>query len=690
MDRDIAARRHGLRPISLGVLLLATGLGLGDSAFAIGIGRPATQSSLGHPLNLVFPVRLAAGESLSAECVRAEVQAGDAHLPPSVLQLQLEGENETRVQAVRLRSAVQIDEPIVSIQLSIGCPARLTRQFTAFIDPPTGNEPLPAQAAVPEPATRGYSPALRAALATSEARPDALLGRTESLPSGQPALVAPPPAAPASRPAQGAAPKLAMATDAQGLAAPKPKPPRKKARGPSATVGSKAEPLTASADKAGAPAKGPSLHMDPPEILQSAASAASPAPQPNLELEAALARLQKLEEKLGQVESGNRATESQLLTLRAQLDQARQDRYQNPLVWGLLAAVLGLGGACAYLWRSRRSERELRDSAWWAQVQSEQRMERESRFSGLSSMTEPVPSAPMPIAAGGTRAPVPAAAPLSSEEFHANTMSGALIEADHPPAGAPVSLSGSLALEPVEPLSVQLVEPGSGASLVPAVAGGHAVTVEELIDLEQQVDFFQVLGQDDAAIELLSARIATGMASALPYLKLLEIHQRHGDVAAFAALGQRFAERFGALPPTMGSDLNSGRHLEAYEAVMHRVQQVWRDAGASMALLQQLLSRGSESESADERGGGVQTHGFDLPAYRDLLMLYGVARDLSEHEVRGEEIDLFLPLEPMAGGAGGTGMMATMVWQRPGSSVHGPLDVDISLDEPEEPDTTRR
>ena len=47
------------------------------------------------------------------------------------------------VTGVRLRSVQRIDEPIVAVQLSVGCPARLTRQFTAFIDPPGMNaEPM--------------------------------------------------------------------------------------------------------------------------------------------------------------------------------------------------------------------------------------------------------------------------------------------------------------------------------------------------------------------------------------------------------------------------------------------------------------------------------------------------------------------------------------------------------------------
>src|SRR5439155_2393388 len=56
------------------------------------------------------------------------------------------------------------------------------------------------------------------------------------------------------------------------------------------------------------------------------------------------------------------------------------------------------------------------------------------------------------------------------------------------------------------------------------------VTVEELINLEQQAEFFLVLGQDDAAIDLLMGPLrSTGGSSPLPSLKLLEIYRRRNE-----------------------------------------------------------------------------------------------------------------------------------------------------------------
>jgi len=222
---------------------------------------------------------------------------------------------------------------------------------------------------------------------------------------------------------------------------------------------------------------------------------------------------------------------------------------------------------------------------------------------------------------------------------------------------------------------------------LPSAAGAvpdWQVTVEELIDLEQQVDFFVVLGQDAAAIDLLQNRIIAGQANALPYLKLLELHQRRGEAAAFADVAERFSARFGELPPSWGANLNQGRLLESYDGAMQALLSRWDNSGDSMALLQNLLALGSGSGSgidiSNGSEGGEGDHGFDLPAYRDLLMLYSVARDRSEQDMRSDDIDLFLPLDEAS--AEGSAMLATMVWQvQPNVAAQNNRKLDISLDD---------
>jgi hypothetical protein len=251
------------------------------------------------------------------------------------------------------------------------------------------------------------------------------------------------------------------------------------------------------------------------------------------------------------------------------------------------------------------------------------------------------------------------------------------LQNDLPSVAKATDFNASSVATTVESHIVSLASPVSAA--VPVSAGESAdrqITVEELIDLEQQVDFFVVLGQDDAATDLLQSRISTGHANALPFLKLLELHQRRGDAVAFSDLAAEFGARFGALPPSWGTNLNQGRSLESYDSAMQGLLSGWDDSGHSMALLQSLLARGTGHANT----GGDGARGFDLPAYRDLLMLYSVARDRAEQDLRGDEVDVLLPLDEA--GDEGAGMVSTMVWQvQPTLLTQSSDELDISLDD---------
>jgi hypothetical protein len=160
------------------------------------------------------------------------------------------------------------------------------------------------------------------------------------------------------------------------------------------------------------------------------------------------------------------------------------------------------------------------------------------------------------------------------------------------------------------------------------------VSIEELLDLEQQAEFFIVLGQDEAAIDLLVDHLRdTGGGSPLPYLKLLEIYRRRNDRDAYERTRARFNHRFNAYAPEWSADLQQGRSLEDYPGVIPRLQQVWARPLDAMAELESLLFRKSLGQL------------FELPAYREVLFLYSLARDLLDRESAGSgDVDLLLPM----------------------------------------------
>lgn len=684
MNRDIQDRRALLTAPSVLVLACLT-LASGPS-WSLGLGRPQTLSNLGQPLHLLFPVQLADGETLTPDCLRGEVYSGDNLLPAQQLRWQLESDGQ-RVRAVRLRTLQAIDEPLVSVQLSVGCPARLTRQFTAFMDPPGHNADTTVAVAAPvEVPQVGTSAAFQAANPASSA------------------VVRP--ARPASRP-QNMAPDRAMAA-ASAASAPATPPKRRQARRPASTES------TAVAPRAG----GPRLSLEPMEPMPSPAQLAAEAAAASAASAAAQAQtqLQAMERRVAEMQEEQRRTLAALQALRTELEATRRDNAQGPSGW-----LLGLGVLCAalaasslLLWRSNRVRQRDAQQSWW----SESKQDAGGPGSGGGPVAAPggvtttaaapartvaapaVVTMPAPLAAAAssdaaTRAPssnvVPTTVPmpLSSDTPTAPAALGAGASSHRPsaPSPRPISPPTSAAddalealahLDSLEAVGLQL-SPHDETRPMPLsmeLAGGGTVTVEELIDLEQQVDFFMVLGQDDAAIELLSSRVDDRAAnSGLPYLKLMELYQRRGDRQAFDRIASTFSQQFRARAPAWSDDLNEGQGLDVHPQLLDRLQAGWSDPEGSMSLLQDLLSKHQEY-SGD----------LGLPAYRDLLLLYAVARDRAEHEaVTSGAIDLLLPLDETASPA----MMATMAWQAPppapgapppsGSGDSGWIDLDLSL-----------
>jgi pilus assembly protein FimV len=205
----------------------------------------------------------------------------------------------------------------------------------------------------------------------------------------------------------------------------------------------------------------------------------------------------------------------------------------------------------------------------------------------------------------------------------------------------------------------------------------RAVSAEELIDLEQQAEFFVTLGQDDAAVDLLLNHIGSaGGISPLPYLKLLEIHRHRADREAYERVREQFNQRFNAYAPAWEDRNAPARSLEDDADVMARLQAAWPTPARAMGVLEPLLFRQGTSEPV-----------FDLAAYREVLFLYEVARDLAEHESRPSTVDFELPLEDAPSVV--SYPMHNTVPVTPSAHVARPLLVDVDLghgpEAPEQP-----
>ncbi|WP_298824872.1 hypothetical protein [uncultured Piscinibacter sp.] len=571
-----------------GALLCSTG-----PAQALGFGRSVNASYLGMPLNFAATVRLEGDETLVRECVSAEVLSGDFRVAPAALRISVEAAPNANERLVRVSTVVPIDEPVVTVTVTAGCQPRLTRSFVTLVDPPGLNLAGSTAGEVSLPPQR-----LESEVAPVVAVAQAVQGAS-----------APPPGVEQPARARVAA-----------VAAPVPKPrpaaidkPRPRERKSSAVAVAKARPsgprlqlepgvaatvaAAASAAASSQAAAALAVAAAASEVAASTMAAASAAEAAS----AAQRRIVQLEEQLRVLREDSQKTQRALATIQASLEEARSSRYSNPLVYSLawLSALLALAVAALW-WRQSQSRHSPQ---WW--------------LAPTGAAGQPAPLKPVPTHAAAT------------DTGSARHETQPAVMADR---GIQHSAEGQHRLETAAEMDapVSVLPP----PLEPAPPR-RELSVEELIDLEQQADFFVVLGQEEAAIDLLMGHVrSSGGASPLPYLKLLEIYRRRGEHDAYERVRERFNRRFSAYAPDWDSDLAQGRTLDDYPQVLRQLQRLWDEPLRVTHMLDAALMR--QDTDAET---------FDLPAYRELLFLYSIARDLAEHPSNARSVDLLLPMD---------------------------------------------
>jgi hypothetical protein len=655
---------------------------------------------MGQPLDFVVLVRLAEGESVSPECVAAEVMLGERKLAP--------GEVRTSVQSsgpglasIRVVTRVPVDEPVVDLAVHTGCGAQLTRRFVVLADAPgmasaPSAEPaaaprsLPLASALP-PAS---APGVVDVVAAAEVAASGVQSSGVALASNAAASAYAPARASAYAPPRRASPRRA-ASQASAAQVAQVAQVVKRRGGPRLEL-ELAEPR-ASTEVSEVVERALQAVAAAASAAEAAASAASASAAQVTALQLTVARLQE-EARIGRREDP---------PPRERVMDAAPD--SGRWTWPLLAASLVLTVLSGWLGWHLAARQQVRQSDW-REVLGAARAPVGPEGPGR------VPTAPIPFVTSEIRLPTPPAPgaaarprsapawppPAASETHDPPTVAAPLPGArpTRPDRQAPVSPRRPPEVSRPDPVSKSRATPPPPVAAVPpplsatdpAVSelptqrtdvlpygsegrGPHDVSIEELIDLEQQAEFFVVLGQDEAAIDMLVAHLRhTGGGSPLPYLKLLEIYGRRHDLEAYERMRVRFSQRFNTNAPEWGADLQAGRALEGHAGVIPRLQQVWPRPLDAMAELEALLFRKSRGDM------------FELPAYREVLFLYAIARDLLDREgADSGSVDLLLPM-PDGGAFGITAPSPLIDLGRPGDPVqadaddrsNSSLDLDLS------------
>jgi len=643
-----------LRPTFIACLLLLAAA----SSSALTLGRTRGAVLIGRPLDVSIQVRLDSPEETSAQCFEADVFQGETRIDGGRIQVLLSPGPSPQEPTLQVRSSAIVDEPVVTIYLRAGCGQRITRRYVLLADYPTDAGSLlvvpPVAAAssvaalpsLPQPATRrGAAGAGAPAGAQGDAAPprrrirvpapgaSAPAGETNAVAAatGQAApgnaaaaaAVAPDPAAPTrTRPARqtpAAAERVAAAAQASAARASKAR--ESVVRRADSRARLKLEPLDLSIERDPTLRASTELLTAPSDNEAARAQAAALWRAINAEPQDILRdaqRAQALEADVKSLRDQTTRNQTTIGELRGQLSQAQNERYANPLVYALALLLLASVGVAAFFWQRSRGMVSLGND-WW---------KRGETIGGDAVDLDIPPSLRVPV----VKVPV----------------------VSRPSEGGPISVDVDLDVDesmfatlkttprPVAPPLDPMSSFGGHSEFSASMPGSsRAVNAEELFDIQQQADFFVSLGQYDQAIEVLRTHIDESVeTSALAYLDLLKIYhtlQRSDD---YEALRADFHKVFNAEVPAFEAFSDRGRGLEAYRNAMSRIEALW----PSPKVLDII------EESIFRKPGSGDGEAFDLDAYRELLLLYAMAKDVVERGGSVMDFDLASSSLPPEGG----------------------------------------
>ncbi|MCM3563452.1 hypothetical protein M3149_07365 [Hydrogenophaga intermedia] len=578
-----------MRQIWTACILLSTAMG----SSAVTLGRHSGVALIGQPLDVRLQVMLAPGEDIGTQCIMADVIYGDIPVTPNLITVTTSAQPGDNTGTARILVSLPVNEPIVTLSVRAGCGLPFTRRYVLLADLVSE----PAVAAAPPPAAAPVPLPVPAAAASPAPAPAPVQASPTPAPAPAPVVRARPPAPP-KPPKVAVAPRTKPVAAPQVASAPTPAPTTAPAPSSSAAAGT-------AAGAAGAPR----LRLDPPELpggtspnaIGQAAPAEPAAPSPletalasaNAEVQRNAERLAAIEAEMARFREAQQRDQARIAELTAQLARAEEQRYSNWLIYVLAGLLLLSLAAMALLVRRQRRESAIESDAsraWWAGPRDDDEVEEMPRMSRRAPLE---PSAPVPLESVDVDLDVDSSpAPLRATPA-----------ARKAPAAMPAS---------------------ERREFMPSAMGvSRSVATEELFDVQQQADFFVSLGEDDQAIAVLRNHLAESHEpSPLAYLDLFRLYHRLGRRADYDALREEFNRVFNAGAPVFDRYSDKGRGLEAYETAFERIQALWPQPRV-LDLIERSIFRDSE-EGENEV--------FDLEAYRELLLLHAIAKDLVERE----------------------------------------------------------
>lgn len=554
----------------------------GSSALTLGRARGAVL--LGQPLKLTVPIQLESGEGLSVLCSDADVFYGDGKQDASRVAVTSDASPQAQTTNVYVSALANVDEPVVTVYLRIGCAAKTSRRYVLLADLANqpGEPPIDANAS-----PRGQSTPVASGVPTKISES---VETTQQRPSKRVRTVEP-------------EVQIRQSRSMKSISGNRPSAPLR--------ARLKLAPVDLTVDRDPTLKLSNEMLQGDLDDLQRRAEAVvvwlslNATPQ---EVVSAQSRRQAMESDLKGLHDVTAKNHRVLDELTRRLDQAETARYSNPLVYGVMAALAVCAYGLLYAW-FRGQRRDYGGAPWWRGQGSSERTQAEAY--GNDAASEYVDNGRVPAMAQEVAAVVPRECTVAKPDVGVADVDIAL------PWDAPVQVN-----QPGAPVPKHQMVPSVIAS---GPVGHHefsdsmtatlrAVNTKEMLDIRQQAEFFMTLGQHQEAVSILAENIDTSDDSnPLVYLDLLKVLHTLGRKTEYDHYRNAFNAIFSGRIPEYADFNHSGNGLQAYPDVCQHIAKLW-PLQEAVAYIEECLVN-----SYDD------AHAFDLEAFRDLLMLHGVA-----------------------------------------------------------------
>jgi tetratricopeptide (TPR) repeat protein len=359
-----------------------------------------------------------------------------------------------------------------------------------------------------------------------------------------------------------------------------------------------------------------------------------------------------------------------IASLSSQLQAAQRERYFNPFTYFLGLLALFALGLSVWLWRRQGDS----DRPWWRGASSSQRDEREeqhwSRLNqemmqdvdvGLVDPAKPIDSAAARLEraeralGAGSSSSTAALKPVGAQSSDLGGLTVKMLPSVGAAQGARPVPGMARFEETKPPATPSAPRTPSKAPVLPDrnmgysdfansnFASSRLVSTEELFDIQEQADFFMSLDQPEQAIAVLKNHITDNVeTSALAYMDLFDIYHRTGREDDYQELREEFNRVFNAQVPEFAHYSDQSLGLEEYPQAIAAIEQAWPRPQEALELIEEYIFRQPDPQQSP----------FDMLAYRELMLMYAMTKDL----VKTQSAESMLPTisalkEAISGGA---------------------------------------